>query len=85
MLKSEGAVIFFWLSMFLINSQENNLISSQLASIVLENRYFISNSELLNYGQSWLNNFKIVLSQPENKKHDYCKSREEIELMRESA
>ncbi len=47
MLKSEERLFSFGeSSMFLINSRENNLISSQLASIVLENRYFISNSEL---------------------------------------
>ncbi|MFT5252236.1 MAG: outer membrane protein TolC [Flavobacteriales bacterium] len=47
MLKSEERLFTFGeSSMFLINSRENNLISSQLASIVLENRYFISNSEL---------------------------------------
>jgi outer membrane protein TolC len=47
MLKSEERLFSFGeSSMFLINSRENNLISSQLASIILENRYFISNSEL---------------------------------------
>ena len=47
MLKSEERLFTFGeSSMFLINTRENNLISSQLASIVLENRYFISNSEL---------------------------------------
>ena len=33
-------------SLFLINSRENNLVSAQLAAIALENRYFISNSDL---------------------------------------
>lgn len=33
-------------SIFLINSRENNLVSSQLAQIALENRYYISNSDL---------------------------------------
>jgi len=33
-------------SIFLINTRENNLISSQLASLNLENRYFVSNADL---------------------------------------
>ncbi|WP_348822698.1 TolC family protein [Flavobacterium aestuarii] len=33
-------------SLFLINSRENNLVSSHLAQIALENRYYISNSDL---------------------------------------
>jgi outer membrane protein TolC len=33
-------------SMFLINSRENNLVSSQLSKIALENRYLTSNAEL---------------------------------------
>lgn len=33
-------------SLFLINTRENNLISAQLSKIALENRYYISNSEL---------------------------------------
>lgn len=33
-------------SLFLINTRENNLVSSQLAQIALENRYYISNSDL---------------------------------------
>ncbi|WP_309642001.1 TolC family protein [Flavobacterium sp.] len=33
-------------SLFLINSRENNLVTAQLNQIALENRYYISNSEL---------------------------------------
>lgn len=33
-------------SLFLINTRENNLVSAQLAAILLENRFLISNSEL---------------------------------------
>jgi outer membrane protein TolC len=33
-------------SLFLINTRENNLVSAQLAQIALENRYYISNSDL---------------------------------------
>jgi len=33
-------------SLFLINTRENNLVSAQLAQITLENRFYISNSEL---------------------------------------
>ncbi|BFM43694.1 TolC family protein [Flavobacterium sp. CFS9] len=33
-------------SLFLINTRENNLVSAKLASIALENRFYISNSEL---------------------------------------
>ena len=33
-------------SLFLINIRENNLVLAQLSQILLENRYFISNSEL---------------------------------------
>ena len=33
-------------SVFLINSRENNLVGIQLSQITLENRYYISNSEL---------------------------------------
>jgi outer membrane protein TolC len=33
-------------SLFLINSRENNLVSAQLAQIILENRFYVSNSEL---------------------------------------
>ena len=47
MLKSEERLFTFGeSSLFLINSRENNLVLSQLAAISLENRYFISNSEL---------------------------------------
>lgn len=47
MLKSEERLFSFGeSSLFLINSRENNLISAQLSKIVLENRYYISNSEL---------------------------------------
>lgn len=33
-------------SLFLINTRENNLVAAQLNQIALENRYYISNSEL---------------------------------------
>ena len=33
-------------SLFLINSRENNLVTAKLSQIALENRYFVSNSEL---------------------------------------
>jgi hypothetical protein len=33
-------------SLFLINTRENNLVAAQLNRIALENRYYISNSEL---------------------------------------
>jgi hypothetical protein len=46
MLKSEERLFSFWKALCFNKQQENNLISSQLASIVLENRYFVSNSEL---------------------------------------
>ena len=47
MLTSEERLFSFGeSSIFLINSRENNLISSQLSAIVIENRYFISNAEL---------------------------------------
>ena len=47
MLKSEERLFSFGeSSIFLINSRENSLVSSQLASIALENRYLISNAEL---------------------------------------
>lgn len=47
MLQSEERLFTFGeSSLFLINSRENSLISAQLASIALENRYFISNAEL---------------------------------------
>jgi outer membrane protein TolC len=47
MLQSEERLFSFGeSSLFLINTRENNLVSAQLASIVLENRFYISNSEL---------------------------------------
>lgn len=47
MLTSEERLFSFGeSSIFLINSRENNLISAQLAAIAIENRYFVSNSEL---------------------------------------
>lgn len=47
MLTSEERLFSFGeSSMFLINSRENNLVTAQLADIALENRFFISNSEL---------------------------------------
>jgi outer membrane protein TolC len=47
MLESEERLFSFGeSSLFLINTRENNLISSQLSKIALENRYYNSNSEL---------------------------------------
>lgn len=47
MLTSEERLFSFGeSSIFLINSRENNLISSQLSALSLENRLFISNAEL---------------------------------------
>lgn len=47
MLKSEEKLFDFGeSSLFLINTRENNLVSAQLSKIALENRFFISNSEL---------------------------------------
>ncbi|KDN54469.1 TolC family protein [Flavobacterium seoulense] len=47
MLKSEEKLFSFGeSSLFLINTRENNLVSAQLSRIALENRFFISNSEL---------------------------------------
>jgi outer membrane protein TolC len=47
MLTSEERLFSFGeSSIFLINSRENNLVSSQLSALALENRYFISNAEL---------------------------------------
>lgn len=47
MLNSEERLFSFGeSSMFLINSRENNLVSAQLSQIALENRFYISNSEL---------------------------------------
>lgn len=47
MLRSEERLFSFGeSSIFLINSRENNLVSSQLSELSLENRYLISNAEL---------------------------------------
>ena len=47
MLSSEERLFSFGeSSIFLINSRENNLVSSQLSELSLENRYLISNAEL---------------------------------------
>lgn len=47
MLSSEERLFSFGeSSMFLINTRENNLVSSQLSKIALENRYLTSNAEL---------------------------------------
>jgi outer membrane protein TolC len=47
MLQSEERLFTFGeSSLFLINTRENNLVIAQLASILLENRFYISNSEL---------------------------------------
>ena len=47
MLRSEERLFMFGeSSVFLINSRENNLVSSQLSELSLENRYLISNAEL---------------------------------------
>ena len=47
MLASEERLFSFGeSSMFLINSRENNLVSSQLSKIALENRFLTSNAEL---------------------------------------
>ena len=47
MLKSEEKLFLFGeSSLFLINSRENNLVTAKLSQIALENRYFVSNSEL---------------------------------------
>jgi outer membrane protein TolC len=47
MLQSEERMFTFGeSSLFLINTRENNLVTAQLASILLENRFLISNSEL---------------------------------------
>lgn len=47
MLTSEERLFSFGeSSVFLINSRENNLISSQLSEIILQNRYLISTAEL---------------------------------------
>jgi len=47
MLSSEERLFSFGeSSLFLINSRENNLVSVQLSQIALENRFYVSNSEL---------------------------------------
>lgn len=47
MLKSEERLFSFGeSSLFLINTRENNLVTAQLSKIAIENRFFISNSEL---------------------------------------
>ena len=47
MLNSEERLFSFGeSSLFLINTRENNLVIAQLSSIALENRFYISNSEL---------------------------------------
>ncbi|KIC01810.1 transporter [Flavobacterium sp. JRM] len=47
MLNSEERLFSFGeSSLFLINTRENNLVSTKLAAIALENRFYISNSEL---------------------------------------
>lgn len=47
MLSSEERLFSFGeSSLFLINTRENNLVSAKLSKIALENRFYISNSEL---------------------------------------
>ena len=47
MLNSEEKLFSFGeSSLFLINTRENNVVSAQLSKIALENRFYISNSEL---------------------------------------
>ncbi|MDR7209300.1 TolC family protein [Flavobacterium piscis] len=47
MLNSEERLFTFGeSSLFLINTRENNLVNAKLTSIALENRFYISNSEL---------------------------------------
>ena len=47
MLKSEERLFSYGeSSLFLINTRENNLVTAQLSKIAIENRFFISNSEL---------------------------------------
>ena len=47
MLNSEERLFSFGeSSLFLINTRENNLVIAQLSRIALENRFYISNSEL---------------------------------------
>jgi hypothetical protein len=47
MLNSEERLFSFGeSSLFLINTRENNLVIARLSKIALENRFYISNSEL---------------------------------------
>ncbi|MNF25677.1 Outer membrane efflux protein [compost metagenome] len=47
MLNSEERLFTFGeSSLFLVNTRENNLVSAQLSQIALENRFYVSNSEL---------------------------------------
>ena len=46
LLSEERLFTFGESSLFLINTRENNLVTAQLAAILLENRYLISNAEL---------------------------------------
>jgi hypothetical protein len=47
MLNSEERLFSFGeSSLFLINTRENNLVIARLSQIALENRFYISNSEL---------------------------------------
>ncbi len=46
LLSEERLFSFGESSLFLINTRENNLVATQLASIFLENRFYVSNSEL---------------------------------------
>jgi outer membrane protein TolC len=46
LLSEERLFTFGESSLFLINTRENNLVTAQLASILLENRFLISNSDL---------------------------------------
>ncbi len=47
MLKSEERLFLFGESaLFLINTRENNLVAAKLSQITLENKFYISNSEL---------------------------------------
>ena len=46
LLSEERLFTFGESSLFLINTRENNVVSAQLSKIALENRFYISNSEL---------------------------------------
>lgn len=46
LLSEERLFTFGESSLFLINTRENNLVTAQLAAIVLENRFLLSNAEL---------------------------------------